>query len=137
MRDSKSQRCVQQHKALKVTRNATNYDKHVNEASKQYFANNLFKISCKYTQGMHFNWKVCFNALNIQMYDEPLCILKEINETVQRMTVLPCQFDVNKLQKQLRSLIQIHLDQSTNFGPLLLNECVIVRHNVAFNSINR
>ena len=36
MRDSK-----QQHKLLKVTRNTTNRDKHINEASKQAFANNL------------------------------------------------------------------------------------------------
>ena len=32
--------------------------------------------------------------------------------------VLTSQFDVSKLQKQLRSVIQIHLDQSANFGPL-------------------
>ena len=36
-RDSKPQRCVQQHKWLKVTRNAVNRDKHINEASKQTF----------------------------------------------------------------------------------------------------
>ena len=38
MRDSKPQRCVQQHKSLKATRNLTNRDKHINEASKQTFA---------------------------------------------------------------------------------------------------
>ena len=58
-RESKPQRCVQQHKLLKVTRNATNRDKHINEASKQIFANNLFKISCKYMQSMLSNWKIC------------------------------------------------------------------------------
>ena len=52
MRDSKPQRCFQQHKSLKVLGNATNRNKHINEASKQSFLNNLFKISCKYTQGM-------------------------------------------------------------------------------------
>ena len=52
MRDSKPQRCVQHDKSLKVTRNVTKRDKHINDASKQNFANNLFKISCKYTQGM-------------------------------------------------------------------------------------
>ena len=52
MRDSKPQRCVQQHESLKVTRNATNREKHINETLKQAFATNLFKISCKYTQGM-------------------------------------------------------------------------------------
>ena len=35
MRDSKPQRCVQQEKSLKVTRNATHKNKHINEASKQ------------------------------------------------------------------------------------------------------
>ena len=30
--------------------------------------------------------------------------------------VLTSQFDVSKLQKQLRSVMQIHLDQSANFG---------------------
>ena len=35
--------------------------------------------------------------------------------------VLTSHFDVRKLQKQLSSVIQIHLDQSANFGPLTLN----------------
>ena len=42
MRDIKPQRFVQLLKLLKVTRNATNLNKHINEASKQTFANNLF-----------------------------------------------------------------------------------------------
>ena len=61
MRDSK-----QQHKLLKVTRNTTNRDKHINEASKQAFANNLFELSWKYTQIMLFKWKICFNVFNIR-----------------------------------------------------------------------
>ena len=52
-------------------------------------------------------------------------------------TVLTSQFDVNKLQKQLRTAIQIHLNQSANFGRLLSNVCVTVSHNVAFDSIKR
>ena len=48
--------------------------------------------------------------------------------------VLTSYFDVGKLQKQFRSKIQIHLDQSANFGPLPSN---VVNHNVAFNRINR
>ena len=40
-----------------------------NEASKQTFANNLFQISRKYTQGMLFNPKICFNALKIRNYE--------------------------------------------------------------------
>ena len=42
MRDIKPHRFVQLLKLLKVTRNATNVNKHINEASKQTFANNLF-----------------------------------------------------------------------------------------------
>ena len=70
MRDIKPQRFVQLLKLLKVTRNATNVNKHINEASKQTLANNLFKISSEYTQGMVFNAKICFNAFNIRTYDE-------------------------------------------------------------------
>ena len=70
MRDRKPQRCVQQHKSLKVTRNATNRDKYENEASKQTFANNLFKMSCKSTQVMFSDGKVCFNVINIRTYDK-------------------------------------------------------------------
>ena len=80
MRDSKPQPWVQQHKSLKVTRKATNRDKHTNETSKQHFANNLFKISCKYMQGMSSNWKICFNVFNIRTYDEFLCILNKISK---------------------------------------------------------
>ena len=61
--------------------------------------------------------------------------------------VLTSQFQVSKLQKQLPTVIQIHLDQCANFGPLPLNVCVTVSHNVVFkhhkplkvtqNAINR
>ena len=83
MRDAKVQRCVQQHKSFKVTRNATNRDKHINEASKQTFAYNIFKMSCKYMQGMLSNWKICFNLINIRVYDESLCNLGKLSETVE------------------------------------------------------
>ena len=66
MRDIKPQRFVQLLKLLKVTRNATNVNKHINEASKQTIANNLFQILCKYTQGMVFNRNICGNAFNIR-----------------------------------------------------------------------
>ena len=53
MRDSKPQHSKHQHKTLKVTRNVTNRDKHMNEASTQFSA----AISSKY----HVNTrKVCF-----------------------------------------------------------------------------
>ena len=47
MRDGKPQRCVQHHKPLKVTQNAINRDKHINEAFKQIFANTLVKYHTK------------------------------------------------------------------------------------------
>ena len=65
-----------------MTRNETNRDKHINEASEQTFANNLFKISCKHTQGMLSNWKICFNVTNIRTDDELFCNLGKVNETV-------------------------------------------------------
>ena len=84
MRDSKPQRYVQQLKTLKVTRKARNGDKHINEASNQIFANNLFKLLCKYTQGMLSNRKICFNVLSKQYYNDVLCILSKINESVNK-----------------------------------------------------
>ena len=82
MRDSKPQCCVQQHKSLKVLRNETNPDKHINEASKQIFANNPFKISCNYMLGMLSNWKICFDVFHTLYYDDFLCNLSKINKTV-------------------------------------------------------
>ena len=50
--------------------------------------------------------------------------------------VLTSQFDVSKLQKQLRSVIQTHLDQSANFRPLPSNVCVTISHKIVINSKN-
>ena len=50
---------------------------------------------------------------------------------------LTAQFDVNKLQKQLQSVTQIHLDHYANFGLLPVNVCVTLSYNVTFNSKNR
>ena len=85
MGDSQPKRFAQQHRSLKVTRNATNEDKHVNEASKQIFASNLFTISRKYTHSMLSDRKICFNALNIQNYDDFLCDLSKFIERVVRL----------------------------------------------------
>ena len=52
-----------------------------------------------------------------------------------KQPLLTSQFDVSTLQKQLQSVMQIHLDQSNNFGPLPPNICVTVNHNTLFNSI--
>ena len=75
-----------QHKWLKVNRNATNRHKHTNEASKQNFADNLFKKSCEYTQDMISSGKICFNVFNIPTCDEFLCKLNETNKIVNRTT---------------------------------------------------
>ena len=53
MRDSEPQSCNQQHKQLKVTQNATNRDKHKNQASKQKFVQNL-------SNNHVYTRKVCF-----------------------------------------------------------------------------
>ena len=82
MCDSKPQRYVQQHKSLKGTRNAINRDKHINEASKQIFANNLCKISCKYTQDMLSNWKISFNVFNARKHHEILCVMSKTRQTL-------------------------------------------------------
>ena len=82
MRKSKLQSCFEQHKSLKVTQNATNRDKHINETTKQIFSFNLFKVSCKYTQGMLSNSKICYNVFNLQTYDELLCNLCKNNDIV-------------------------------------------------------
>ena len=82
MRDSKPQHCVQQYKSLKVARNATHRNKHIKEASKQIFANSPFEISCKYTQGMLSNWKMCVNVLNVRKNDKMICVLNKIRKTI-------------------------------------------------------
>ena len=51
--------------------------------------------------------------------------------------LLTSQFDMSNIQKQVRSVIRNHLDQCANFGPLPINVCVTVNHNVLFYSINR
>ena len=43
---------------------------------------------------------------------------------------LTSQFDVSKVQKQPSSVIQVHFDQSANFGPLNLNVCVTVSSSI-------
>ena len=78
MLSSKPQPCFQPYMPLKVTRNVTNGDKRINEASKQTSANNLFKTSCQYTQDMFSSEKICFNVVNLQNYDEFLCIWAKI-----------------------------------------------------------
>ena len=64
-------------------------------------------------------------------------ILAKLLKLNRKQPVLTSQFDVRKLLKQFGGVIQVHLDQSANFGPLPINVCVTLSHNVAFNSINR
>ena len=125
MHDSKPQ-----YNSLKVTGNAKNRDKHVNEASKQTFANNITKISCKHTHDMLSNLKICFNVINIKTYDELLWNLSKRIKAYRKRPVLTSQFDVSKIQKQLRSVIQTHSDQSANFGPIPINVCMTVSHSI-------
>ena len=54
-------------------------------------------------------------------------ILAKLLKVNKKRPALTSQFDVSKLQKQLRSVMQIHLDQCANFGPLSINACVRVR----------
>ena len=132
MRDSK-----QQHKLLKVTRNTTNRDKHINEASKQA----LPTIFSNY----HVNTrKICFSngrfvsMSSIYELRMKFCVIwAKLVKLHKKRPVLTSQFQVSKLQKQLPTVIQIHLDQCANFRLLPLNVCVTVSHNVAFNTINR
>ena len=42
----------------------------------------------------------------------------------KKRVVLTSQFAVRKLQKQLRSVMQTHLDRSANLGLISLNVCV-------------
>ena len=78
MRNSKPQ-----HKSVKVTRNATNRNNYINEASKPNFAKIFFKLSNhSYTQGMPFNGKICFIVFNKRNYDEMFCNFKNYKETV-------------------------------------------------------
>ena len=42
----------------------------------------------------------------------------------KKQVVLTSQFAVRDLQKQLRSVMQTHLDRSANLGPFSLNVCV-------------
>ena len=65
-----------------MTLNASNRDKHINETTKQIFANNHLKISCKCAQGMQSNWKISFNVINIRTYDKEMCNLSKITEIV-------------------------------------------------------
>ena len=70
MRESKPQRCVQHHSSLKVTRNATNRDKHINEASKKTFDNNLLEMSFNYAQCMILFARYSLHIINTPTDDE-------------------------------------------------------------------
>ena len=61
--------------------------------------------------------KVCFPigrfVLMSSIYElmtKVFCDLKKINDTVMQTTCTDFQFDFSKVQKQLESVIQIHLD---------------------------
>ena len=64
-----------------------------------------------------------------------LCSWLNFMNLWNKQPLLTFHFHVSKLQKQLRSVTPIHLDQSANFGSLPRNASVTVSHNVAFNNI--
>ena len=74
--------------------------------------------------------KICSNVFSIRTYDELLCNWKNYKETVERKTCINFQFVVSKLQKVLQNVMQTHLDQFAEFGPLPLNVCVTVSHSI-------
>ena len=84
----------------------------MNEESEQVFADNLFKISCKYTQGTLFNWKICFNVFNTRTYGGFLCNLAKLMKLQKERPVLTSQFDVSKIRK---SALKCNAD---SFGPV-------------------
>ena len=99
MRDMEPQRCVPHHKSLKVTRNATNRNKHLNEASKQ----TLPTISSK---SYVITRKVCFPIGRIvamsSIYDgvtKSFALCKNVMKLFRKRQVLTSQFDVSKPQK--------------------------------------
>ena len=59
-----------------------------------------------------------------------------IRKLLREKLALTSQFDVSKLQKVLQNVIQTHLDQFAEFGPLPLNVCMTVSHKVEINKIN-
>ena len=87
---------------------------------------------------VRFPNKKFVSMLSIYNLSENFCVIwAKFMKLHKDRPVLTSQFDVSKPQKQVRSVIQIYLDQSSNFGPLPLNICVTVNHNVAFYNINR
>ena len=82
-----------------MTQHATNRDKHINEETEQVFADNLFKLSCKYTHGMLSNLKICFIVFNIRTYGKLLCNLAKLMKLQKERPVLTSQFDVIKIIK--------------------------------------
>ena len=76
------------------------------------------------------NSKICFNVFSIRTYDELLCNWKNYKETVGERLALTFQFVVSKLQKVLQNVMQTHLDQFAEFGPLPLNVCVTMSHSI-------
>ena len=121
VRDSKPQQCVQQLKLLKVLWNATNRDKHINEASKQTFASNLFKISCKYMESMLCNWKICFNVINIQTWQP--------SQPIQKLHMLLEQLCVTDLTLSKRRLNERHYKTLHLSGICLLVEREKIAHS--------
>ena len=104
-----------------MTKQATNRDKHINEKSEQIFADNFFKISCKDTQDMFPDWKICFNVFNIRTYGEFLCNLAKLMKLQNERPVLTSQFDVSKT---LKTTFKCSAD---SFGPISQLWCATLK----------
>ena len=76
------------------------------------------------------NWKICFNVFNIRTEDEIILIRMQLMKLYKERPGLTSQFDISQVQKQPSSVIQVHLDQCANFGPLNLNVCVTVSSSI-------
>ena len=118
------------HNSLKVTRNATNWNNYINEASKPIFANIFFKL-------LSNTRKVCFSVGRFvslssiyELKTKFFLTWRKLMKLYGERPILTSQFDVSKLQKQPSSVIQTDLDQSHSFGFLSLNVCVTVSHSI-------
>ena len=89
------------------------------------------KLLPKLSSSYHVNTrKICFpNGRFVAMSSinelrTKFCVIwSKLMKLHGERPVLTSQFDVSKLQNQLPSVIQTHLDQSANFGPLSTNAC--------------
>ena len=86
---------------------------------------------------MLYTRKLCFpigrfvSMSSIYELKTKFCLIRmQLMKLYKERPELTSQFDVSKMQKQPSSVIQVHLDQFANFGPLTLNVCVTVSSSI-------